>query len=91
LSTDLALAQCQNYWFTRHYTITVFDWPANSPDLNSRQSIGYCQEEDEKHPNQQYRRAEGHYESTLAFKAQQRHRLIASMPRCIDAFKLKEP
>jgi len=65
---DLALAQYQNYyWFTRHDTITVFDWPANSPDLNSRQSTGYCQEEDEKHPNQQYRRAEGHYESTLAF------------------------
>ncbi len=28
--------------------VGVFDWPANSPDLNLRESMEYCQEENEK-------------------------------------------
>ncbi len=28
--------------------VGVLDWPANSPDLNPRESMGYCQEENEK-------------------------------------------
>ncbi len=36
--------------------VTVLDWPANSPDLNpNRESMGYCQEEDERHQTQQCR------------------------------------
>ncbi len=42
-------------WFNDH-GVTVLDWPANSPDLNPhRESMGYCQEEDERHQTQQYR------------------------------------
>ncbi len=39
-------------WFNDH-GVTVLDWPANSPDLNPhRESMGYCQEEDERHQTQ---------------------------------------
>ncbi len=39
-------AKCTKSWFNDH-GVTVLDWPANSPDLNPRESMGYCQEEDE--------------------------------------------
>ncbi len=39
----------------------------NSPDLNSRESMGYCQEEDERHQTQQCRWPEGCYQSNLGF------------------------
>ncbi len=29
-------------WFNDH-GVTVLDWPANSPDLYHRESMGYCQ------------------------------------------------
>ncbi len=49
-------------WFNDH-GVTELDWPANSPDLNPienhRESMGYCQEEDERHQTQQCRWAEG--------------------------------
>ncbi len=35
-------------WFNDH-GVTVLDWPANSSDLNPRESMGYCQEEDDRH------------------------------------------
>ncbi len=40
-------------WFNDH-SVTVLDWPANLPDLNPRhrESMGYCQEEDERHQTQ---------------------------------------
>ncbi len=41
-------------WFNDHGA-TVLDWPANSPDLNPRESMGYCEEEDERHQTQQCR------------------------------------
>ncbi len=48
--------------------VTVLDWPANSPDLNPhRESMGYCQEEDERHQTQQCRWPEGRYLSNLGF------------------------
>ncbi len=39
-------AKVTKTWFNDH-GVTVLDWPANSPDLNPRESMGYCQEEDE--------------------------------------------
>ncbi len=72
-------------WFNGH-GVTVLDWPANSPDLNPRGSIGYCQEEDERHQTQQCRWPEGRYQRNLGFiTPEQCHRLIVFMPRCIDA------
>ncbi len=54
-------------WFSDH-GVTVLDWPANSPDLNlHRESMGYCQEEDERHQTQQWRWPEGRYQSNLGF------------------------
>ncbi len=51
-----------------------------------RESIGYCQEEDERHQTQQCRWPEGRYQSSLGFiTPEQCHRLTVSMPRRIDA------
>ncbi len=50
---DLALAHTAKgtkSWFNDQ-GVTVLDWPANSPDL----SMGYCQEEDERHQTQRCR------------------------------------
>ncbi len=48
--------------------------------------MGYCEEEDAICQTQQYRRAEGHYQSNLGFiTPEQCHRLIDSMPRRIAA------
>ncbi len=53
-------------WFNDH-GVTVLDWPANSPDLNLWGSMGYCQEEDERHQTHQCRWPEGRYQSNLGF------------------------
>ncbi len=47
-------------WFNDHGV-------TNSPDLNPRESMGYCQEEDEIHQTQQCRWPEGRYQSNLGF------------------------
>ncbi len=51
-----------------------------------RESMGYCQEEDERHQTQQCRWAEGHCQRNWAsIPPQQCHKLITSMPRRIEA------
>ncbi len=47
-------------WFNDQ-GVTVLEWPANSG------SMGYCQEEDERHQTQQCRWAEGHCQRNLGF------------------------
>ncbi len=66
-------------WFNDH-GFTVLDWPANSPDMNPVDNL------DERHQTQQCRWHEDRYQSSLGFiTPEQCHRLIVSMPRCIDA------
>ncbi len=51
-----------------------------------RESMGYCQEEDERHQTQQCRWPEGCDQSNLGFITPEHcHKLITSMPRRIDA------
>ncbi len=40
-------AKSTKSWLNDH-GVGVLDWPANSPDMNPRESTGYCQEENEK-------------------------------------------
>ncbi|KAF7653417.1 hypothetical protein LDENG_00083130 [Lucifuga dentata] len=48
-------AKTTRNWFADH-GVTVLDWLANLPDLNpNRESMGYCQEEDERCQTPQYR------------------------------------
>ncbi len=77
--------KCTKSWFNDH-GVTVLDWPANAWPEPHRESMGYYQEEDERHQTQQCRWPEGRYQSNLGFiTPEQCHRLIASMPRYIDA------
>ncbi len=84
-------AHCQRYqklvlwgqwpWCYCTWLVSKLVWPEPQ-----RESMGYCQEEDERYQTQQYRWPEGSYQSNLGFiTPEQCHRLINSTPRCIDA------
>ncbi len=59
-------AKSTKSWLNDH-GVGVLDWPANSPDLNPRESMEYCQEENEKQETKKYRWAEGHGQRNLGF------------------------
>ncbi len=79
---------CQRYqklvqwpWCYCAWLASKLAWPEPH-----RESMWYCQEEDERHQTHQCWWPEGHYQSNLGFiTPEQCHRLIASMPRRIDA------
>ncbi len=79
---------CQRYqklvqwpWCYCAWLASKLAWPEPH-----RESMSYCQEKDERHQTQQCRWPEGRCQSNLGFiTPEQCHRLIASMPRRIDA------
>ncbi len=69
LQQDLApahTAKNTKSWLHNH-GVGVLDWPANSPDLNPRESMEYCQEENENQETKKCRWAEGHCQRNLGF------------------------
>ncbi len=56
-------AKCTKNWYNDH-GVTMLDWPSK---LTWPESMGYCQEEDERHQTQQCRWPEGRYQSNLGF------------------------
>ncbi len=78
-------AKSTRSWLNGH-GVGVLDWPANPPDLNPRESMRYCQEENEKQETKTCRWAEGHCQRNLGFiPPPQCHKLITSTPRRIEA------
>ncbi len=59
-------AKSTKSWLNDH-GVDVLDWPPDSPDLNPRESMGYCQEENEKQETKKCRWAEGHCQRNLGF------------------------
>ncbi len=62
-------AKSTKRWLNDH-GFGVLDWPANSPDLNpieNRESMRYCQEENDKQETRKCRLAEGHCQRNLGF------------------------
>ncbi len=57
-------AKSTKSWLNEH-GVGVLDWPANSPDLNPRESTGYGQEENEKQETKKCRWAEDHCQRNL--------------------------
>ncbi len=73
----------ENLWETPDLNIENL-WETPGPE--HRESMRYCQEENEKQETKQCRWAEGHCQRNLGFTPpQQCHKLITSMPRCIEA------
>ncbi len=73
-------------WFNDH-GVTVLDWPANSPDLNPIENIwGIVKRKmRDTRPNNADDLKSAIKATWASIPPQQCNRMIASMPRCIDA------
>ncbi len=73
-------------WFNDH-GVTVLDWPANSPDLNPIENLwGIVKRKmRDTRPNNADDLKAAIKVTWASITPEQCHRLIASMPRCIDA------
>ncbi len=73
-------------WFNDH-GVTVLDWPANSPDLNPIENLwGIVKRKmRDTRPNTADDLKASIKATWASITAEQCHRLIVSMPRCIDA------
>lgn len=78
-------AKTTSNWFAEH-DITLLDWPANSPDLNPVENLwGIVKREmRDTRPNNTNDLKAAIKETWAFITPQQCHRLVASMPRCID-------
>ncbi|KAG2456338.1 TCB1 transposase, partial [Polypterus senegalus] len=79
-------AKTTGKWFTDH-GITVLNWPANSPDLNPIENLWDIVKRKLRNtrPNTLDELKAAIEASWASITPQQCHRLIASMPRCIEA------
>ncbi len=73
-------------WFNDH-GVTVLDWPANSPDLNPIENLWAIVKRKLKdtRPNNPDDLKAAIKAPWASIPPEQCHRLIVSMPRCIDA------
>ena len=89
LQHDLApahTAKSTNTWFNDH-GITVLDWLANSPDLNPIENLRSIVKRKlrDTRPNKADELKATIKTTWASITPQQCHKLIASMPPCIDA------
>ena len=84
-------AKTTGKWFTDH-GITVLNWPANSPDLNPIENLWDIVKRKlrDARPNTLDELKAAIEASWASITPQQCHRLIASMPRCIESFLQKD-
>ncbi len=83
---DLAPAHTAKSWFNDH-GVTVLDWPANSPGLNPIENLwGIVKRKmRDTRPNNADDLKAAIKATWASITPEQCHRLIVSMPRCIDA------
>ena len=85
LAPDHSVKTTSN-WFADH-GITVLDWPANLPDMNSLENLWGIVKRKMRHtrPNNTDGLKASIKETWASIMPQQCHRLIATMPRHTDA------